>query len=151
MNKKEILRLDELHKKKKENTSEECGCDCHRRKPTSEDGVVHDSLCCDKMNGSLLNWGLQKLLKKEKEKSKLEALDIPMGVSVWMNHGRKYGYDKFWKDKIVEETLDIAIDVISKKIAKEATWNGYSYTKKEIKKYLRDNLKKQWSQDLKHN
>ena len=22
-----------------------------------------------------------------------------MGVSAWMNHGKKYGYNKFWKEK----------------------------------------------------
>jgi len=40
-----------------------CTCWCHSQKSVSEkaDGVVHDTLCCDKMNGSLLVGGVLQL------------------------------------------------------------------------------------------
>lgn len=29
--------------------------------------------------------------------------DIPMGVSQWLNHGKKYRYDKFFTGKLIEQ------------------------------------------------
>jgi hypothetical protein len=31
-----------------------------------------------------------------------EIADTPMGVSQWMAHGKKYGYDKYFRNKAIE-------------------------------------------------
>ena len=47
--------------------------------------------------------------------SKKEKMKIPIGVSQWFNYGKKYGYDKFFEDKIRQSQLDRIIKMIEDK------------------------------------
>lgn len=40
---------------------------CHKREPISDNysGLVHEKICCDKMNGSLMVYGVLDLLKSK--------------------------------------------------------------------------------------
>jgi hypothetical protein len=76
---------------------------------------------------------INQLLKKEEEKwrtiIKSNWGDPPMGVSQWRNHGKKYGYDKFFerqfKEKIIKWAKNRKINekCIPKIIKCEEGWN----------------------------
>jgi hypothetical protein len=53
---------------------------------------------------------LEKLIENLKNlKKEIEIwtnnFDVPMGVSQWINHGEKYGYDKFFKKKLLDKKI----------------------------------------------
>ena len=43
-------------------------------------------------------------------KALAEQKELPMGASQWKAHGKKYGYDKFFMEKIVKVIEDLADD-----------------------------------------
>jgi hypothetical protein len=57
----------------KDKIIEKCGCYCHKQKPN---GVVHDRLCCDKMNGSLMIYGVNQALATQKEEMRKDAIKL---------------------------------------------------------------------------
>jgi hypothetical protein len=60
--------------------------------------------------------------------AKRRALETPMGVNTWMYHGKKYGYDKYFKI----EWSDIPICPHCNKPMK----NAYDSIQKKISEYL---------------
>ena len=42
------------------------------------------------------------MAKENKSSARQQALSEPMGVSQWMAHGKKYGYDKYFRNKAIE-------------------------------------------------
>ncbi len=46
-------------------------------------------------------------LERIEDLLKGQSVDLPMGVSQWRNHGKKYGYDEFFKKK--DEPKKIAV------------------------------------------
>jgi len=57
-----------------------CGCACHTHK-LAKDGFIHDSICCDKLNGSLEWRAVQDAVNKARLENKanwtLELPDLP--------------------------------------------------------------------------
>ncbi len=81
-------------------------------------------------------------LEREREQERKHPLKIavqdagPMGVSQWMNYGAKYGYDKFFEDKLVKKAVTEVLK------AREGTWRAEaSRVNKELNK-IAGNLQK---------
>lgn len=56
-----------------------------------------------------LKYYISSLLQKEREKGQNDIKNIPMGVSQWLNHGRKYSYDTYFIQRAREEGYKKAI------------------------------------------
>jgi hypothetical protein len=58
----------------------------------------------------------------------------PMGVSQWINYGRKYGYDKYFKKQVIKEILPK--EMINTKEESDPDWflgYGFNMCLKQIK------------------
>jgi hypothetical protein len=67
---------NEIAKPMKDKDLDKCGCICHKEKPISEhsNGLVHDILCCDKMNGSLMVYGVNEIIKSKQQEAYNEGV-----------------------------------------------------------------------------
>ena len=56
-----------------------------------------------KKYNATVNWDAIKSFIRTTISQAVKEAELKMGVSQWMNYGEKYGYDKFWKEKILKD------------------------------------------------
>ena len=90
------------------------------------------------------NCNTEELLKEERENKS------PMGVSQWKEHGKKYRYWDFWKERIVQEEKEKTIEECADAIPLPEDWHnwtierqlGFNFAIEELTK-LKNLLKKE--------
>ena len=87
--------------------------------------------------GNILNFFKERCVPKEEEP--FDTKDIPMGVSQWLNHGKKYGYaDFFHSTQDVLEMIGEDIDTDSLSGDKvRALAQSYNKAKAEMREKLK--------------
>lgn len=87
-----------------ESQIKDCNCVCHDKPPVSEDynGLIHDGMCCEQMNGSLLLHGVQERSRIAKEEEKTEWIlgnrCLTCGNEITNDGGLSKTCDKCWHE-----------------------------------------------------